>query len=48
MNATRWRDVERVLDATLESDPASWPAILDEQCADDTELRREVESLLVR
>src|SRR5688572_17154083 len=48
MNAARWRDVERVLDAALESDPEKWPAILDERCSDDVELRAEVEALLAR
>jgi hypothetical protein len=48
VNAARWREVERVLDVTLESDPDEWPAILDERCGSDVELRREVEALLGR
>jgi tetratricopeptide (TPR) repeat protein/tRNA A-37 threonylcarbamoyl transferase component Bud32 len=46
--ATRWQDVERVLDATLDSDPSQWSAILDARCGDDRDLRREVEALLER
>ncbi len=48
MNAARWREVEAVLDATLDSDPSSWPSILDQRCAHDPALRREVEALLDR
>ena len=48
MDSARWRDVERVLDRALDSDPAHWPAILDEQCGDSPTLRREVEALLAR
>ena len=46
MNAERWRKVEAVLDAALDSDPSTWPAVLDRGCGNDTELRREVEALL--
>jgi serine/threonine protein kinase len=48
METGRWRDVERVLDIALDSDPASWTSILDEQCIADPELRGEVERLLGR
>ena len=48
MNPERWREIEAVLDATLDSDPSRWPAILDERCAHDPSLRREVEALLGR
>ena len=48
MDHTRWRDVERVLDTALESDPHSWPTILDQECGNDLDLRREVEGLLRR
>ena len=48
MNPTRWREVEAVLDATLDSDPSQWPGILEQRCAGDADLRREVESLLGR
>jgi serine/threonine-protein kinase len=48
MNSTRWREVEAVLDVTLDSDPSDWPAILEQRCAGDAELRTEVEALLRR
>jgi tetratricopeptide (TPR) repeat protein/tRNA A-37 threonylcarbamoyl transferase component Bud32 len=48
MNPTRWPEVEAVLDATLDSDPSNWPVILDQRCAGDADLRREVEALLGR
>src|SRR5688500_8125464 len=48
MNSARWREVEAVLDATLDSDPSTWPAILEQRCAGDADLRREVEALLGR
>jgi serine/threonine-protein kinase len=48
MNHGRWLDVERVLDLTLDSDPATWSTILDTHCSSDPELRREVEALLGR
>ena len=48
MDSGRWRDVERVLDLTLDSHPDGWTAILDEECSGDPELRREVEALLGR
>ena len=48
MNPARWREVEAVLDATLDSDPSSWPGILEQRCAGDADLRREVEALLGR
>ena len=46
MNPERWRRVEAVLDAALDSDPATWPAVLDRGCGEDADLRREVEALL--
>ena len=35
MNSARWREIEAVLDATLEEDPTAWPAILDRRCSGD-------------
>src|SRR5215471_9374716 len=46
MKAERWRQVDELLDATLERAPAERAAFLDSACAGDEELRREVESLL--
>jgi tetratricopeptide (TPR) repeat protein/tRNA A-37 threonylcarbamoyl transferase component Bud32 len=48
MDSGRWRKVERVLDLTLDSDPATWNTLLDEHCSGDPELRRDVEALLGR
>ena len=48
MRGDRWKDVERVVDIALESDPREWPTILEEHCGGDVGLRREVEALLER
>ncbi|HEV7993788.1 MAG TPA: serine/threonine-protein kinase [Gemmatimonadaceae bacterium] len=48
MDAQRWREVERVLDAALRREPSEWPAVLDAECAGDTVLRSEVSALLGR
>ena len=48
MDADRWRRVQQVLDAALTRKPGEWPALLDETCSDDPELRQEVEALLAR
>jgi eukaryotic-like serine/threonine-protein kinase len=47
MNAERWRQVEELLEAALEREPAERGSLLDRACAGDAELRREVESLLI-
>jgi serine/threonine protein kinase len=44
----RASDIERICHAALERDVAARAAFLDEACADDTALRREVESLLAQ
>ncbi len=46
MDADRWREIEEVLDAALDLPPAERSAFLDERCAEDVELRAEVERLL--
>ena len=48
MNAERWQQVERVYLAALACDRARRSALLDELCANDPELRREVETLLAQ
>lgn len=48
MDADRWRRVEQVLDVALCLEPAKWPSLLDERCAGEPELRRQVEALLAR
>ncbi len=46
MKPERWQQIDRVMDAALERGPGERAAFLDEACAGDAELRREVESLL--
>ena len=46
MKDKRWQRVEDVYDATLKKDPQERSSFLDQECAGDNELRREVESLL--
>lgn len=46
MNAPEWSRVKTILDAALDEPAARRAALLDTACAGDTELRREVESLL--
>src|SRR4051794_11065827 len=46
MTPERWRDVSRIYGAVLTKSPGDRPAALASLCADDAELRREVESLL--
>src|SRR5688572_28530237 len=48
MDVDRMRRVDAVLDAVLTREPTQWPALLDETCSGDAELRREVEALLAR
>src|SRR5262245_46446183 len=46
MKRERWEEVERLYHAALERDPTSRDAFLDEVCAGDVEMRREVAELL--
>ena len=46
MPSEQWPQVERILESAIACDPAGRAAFLDAACKDDTELRREVESLL--
>jgi eukaryotic-like serine/threonine-protein kinase len=46
MNPERWRQIDRLYHAALERGATERGAFLDESCAGDEELRREVESLL--
>ena len=48
MTAERWQQIERVYLAALACDEARRAAMLEEACAGDTELRREVETLLAQ
>jgi tetratricopeptide (TPR) repeat protein len=46
LSGERWRRIEPLLDAALELDPGEWPALLDQVCADEPELRPHLEALL--
>src|SRR5262245_2576972 len=46
MTPERWQKVDKLLEQALEKDPDRRGTFLDEACANDEELRREVESLL--
>jgi eukaryotic-like serine/threonine-protein kinase len=48
MDVDRMRRVEAVLDAALTREPSEWPALLEEACSGDAELRLEVEAFLAR
>jgi eukaryotic-like serine/threonine-protein kinase len=46
MTPERWEQVNELFHSALEREPAQRPAFLDQVCADDQELRKEVESLI--
>src|SRR5262245_1363338 len=46
MNPDRWRQVADLYEAVLDREPAIRPAFLADACRGDSDLRREVESLL--
>ena len=46
MTPERWKQIDYLLEAALELEPDQWSAFLEENCAGNAELRREVESLL--
>jgi serine/threonine protein kinase/Tol biopolymer transport system component len=48
MTAERWKRIEEVYHAALESDPAARGALIAEQCQGDEDLRKEVEELVRR
>ena len=48
MNPDRWRQVADVYESALEREPGARGAFLAEACRDDSDLRREVESLLAQ
>jgi eukaryotic-like serine/threonine-protein kinase len=48
MNPDRWRQVADVYESAVEREPAARQAFLSEACRDDSDLRREVESLLAQ
>lgn len=46
MNPERWRKIESICNSALDMEPVRRKAFLDEACAEDASLRREVEQLL--
>jgi eukaryotic-like serine/threonine-protein kinase len=46
MNQENWREISKIFHLALEKSAEERSAFLDQQCADDTELRREIENLL--
>src|SRR5438876_1171272 len=42
----RWQQINKLFESALERDPGEWAAFLEQACAEDEELRRELESLL--
>src|SRR5262249_35053598 len=46
MSAERWERVQPVLPAALDCDSETRNAVLDRECGDDADVRRDVESLL--
>src|SRR5438132_10407623 len=46
MKPERWQQVEQLCQAALDREPSQRAAFLNHACAEDEELRREVESLL--
>jgi eukaryotic-like serine/threonine-protein kinase len=46
MDAERWQKIERVFHAAVQAEPSRRASILEDSCAGDESLRREVESLL--
>jgi serine/threonine protein kinase/Flp pilus assembly protein TadD len=46
MDADRWKEIERIFHAALQANTTERAAILEDSCAGDEHLRREVESLL--
>jgi serine/threonine protein kinase/tetratricopeptide (TPR) repeat protein/class 3 adenylate cyclase len=46
MNPDRWKKIDQLLEALLELDSSNQPAFIDKTCGDDSDLRKELESLL--
>src|SRR5215467_2684363 len=46
MKPERWQQIDKLLDAALERPPEERPALLDQACDGDPDLRKEVEALL--
>ena len=48
MDAERWRKIDELVHAALEREASERPAFLQQACAGDDELRRQLEALLAR
>jgi hypothetical protein len=48
MDPGRWRQIEQLYHSALEAGPTQRDRVLTEACREDTDLRREVESLLAQ
>jgi serine/threonine protein kinase len=48
MDAERWRKIEQLYHSVLEREVSGRPAFLEQTCAGDEELRRQIEALLAR
>ena len=48
MNPDRWRKIEKIFKQALDVDRSCRAAVIEESCAGDDELRKEVESLLAQ
>src|SRR5215467_6582499 len=48
MESEYWKEVERIIDVALESDPTHWPRVLDEESKGNVALRQEAANLLSR
>ncbi len=46
MDPERWQQIQQIFNRALARPSEEWPALLDQACGDDRELRREVEELL--
>jgi eukaryotic-like serine/threonine-protein kinase len=46
MQPSRWQKIEELYHSALEREPSSRPAFLQRACDGDSDLRREIESLL--
>lgn len=46
MQPQTWHRIKSIVQAALEQHPESWPSFVNETCAGDVDLQREVTSLL--
>ncbi len=46
MHTQNWQRIKSIVQAALDQHPDSWPSFVNESCAGDADLHREVTSLL--